>query len=318
MNEHTGKTLIIGRFSNITRSFSPFIAGSSKVPLRKFIFYNLIGAVSWSVSGVLLGFIFGQGYEMIAGRIGRFSLAAIILSVIFIYLYKFINKQRLIFSKYDLGLLSLNIISLYGFFKIAEDVVSKDIIIKLDYFISFHIMNFWNPLLNKIMIIITSILNIESVIFISILLFIVLFISKRWNQILIFFSALGGGMVITFASKIIFHRLRPENGLITANSFSFPSYHALASIIFFSLLIYFFKNDIKNKLLKFIFISGNIFIFLIVGFSRIYLNVHWFSDVIAGFLLGLFWTTLIILIYKYTASFVNKLNSQSETKEMLK
>jgi membrane protein DedA with SNARE-associated domain/membrane-associated phospholipid phosphatase len=316
MNHHTGKTLIIGRFSNITRSFSPFIAGSSNVPLKKFIFYNLIGAVSWAVSGVLIGFIFGQGYEMIAGRIGRFSIAAIILAVIVVYLFKFINKQRHIFSKYDIGLLSLNIISLYGFFKMAEDVFSNEKIMNLDFYINFQIMHLWNPLLSKIMLIITSLMNIESIIFLSIILFIILIFQKRWSQMLMFFSALGGGMFITSATKIIFHRLRPVNGLITAHGYSFPSNHALASIIFFSLLIYFFKDDINNKIIKYLFIFGNIFIFMLIGFSRIYLNVHWFSDVIAGFSLGLFWTTLIILIFKYTAAVVYKLNGKSENMKL--
>jgi len=71
---------------------------------------------------------------------------------------------------------------------------------------------------------------------------------------------------------------------------------ALISMIFFSLLIYLFKDDIKNKVLQNCFIVVNVVLIILIGFSRMYLNVHWFSDVIGGFALGLGWVTLLMLL----------------------
>ena len=102
MKHHVGKTLIIGRFNSLTRAFAPFVAGSSEIPFIKFLTYNIIGGISWAVSFVMIGYIFGKGYEIAAQYIGKFIFIAIVLSVIIIYLYRFINKRKHIFSKYHL------------------------------------------------------------------------------------------------------------------------------------------------------------------------------------------------------------------------
>ncbi|RLG10216.1 hypothetical protein DRN73_08395 [Candidatus Pacearchaeota archaeon] len=107
-----------------------------------------------------------------------------------------------------------------------------------------------------------------------------------------------GGFALKAFVKDLIQRPRPISSLIPVSGYSFPSGHALISIIFFTSLIYFFKDNIKNKNLRYTFITINILLFLLIGFSRIYLNVHWFSDVLGGFLLGLFWIGFSILFFK--------------------
>jgi membrane-associated phospholipid phosphatase len=53
-------------------------------------------------------------------------------------------------------------------------------------------------------------------------------------------------------------------------------------------------------------ITATTALFILIGFSRVYLNVHWFSDVIAGFALGLFWLTFLILLFKYAAHLLRR------------
>lgn len=314
MNEHTGKTLIIGRFNSITRSFAPFVAGTSNIPLTKFLYYNLIGGFSWATSSILIGYIFGHGFKLGARYFGTFSLAAIIFAVFIVYVYKFINKRRHIFAKYDFLTLSLNVLSLYIFFKMAEDVIESERIVFFDFYISRFVAQLWHPLLNQAMIAITRLMNYYSIIIIFIALSSALIILKRWRHLLQLSATMGGGMFVAMSAKMIFHRLRPDNSLIEVSGFSFPSYHAVTAIIFLSLMIYFFKDDIKNKILKIVYILFCILAFLQIGLSRVYLNVHWLSDVIAGFALGLFWVTLMILIFKYTSSIVQILYKPSVKK----
>ncbi len=93
--------------------------------------------------------------------------------------------------------------------------------------------------------------------------------------------------VFNFVIKIIVRRPRPYGiNIITESGFSFPSGHAMMSIAFFGLLIYFAYKFIKNKGMKIFFVILFIVIIFMLGVSRIYLGVHYFSDVLAGFLMG--------------------------------
>ena len=60
MNEHTGKTMVIGRFNSITRAFAPFVAGIGRMNYLYFITYNIIGGFLWVSIFVLGGYFFGN------------------------------------------------------------------------------------------------------------------------------------------------------------------------------------------------------------------------------------------------------------------
>src|SRR3989344_1846707 len=87
MNEHTGKTIIIGRFNSITRAFAPFVAGSSKVPFKKFLFYNIVGGISWGIFFSLVGYIFGEAYKVASRYINGFLIVFFIAAFIIAYFY---------------------------------------------------------------------------------------------------------------------------------------------------------------------------------------------------------------------------------------
>ena len=87
MNEHTGKTIIIGRFNSITRAFAPFVAGSSKVPFKKFLIYNIVGGISWGVFFSLVGYIFGKAYKIASRYINGFLIIFFIAAVLAVYFY---------------------------------------------------------------------------------------------------------------------------------------------------------------------------------------------------------------------------------------
>ena len=112
--------------------------------------------------------------------------------------------------------------------------------------------------------------------------------------------------IILFSLKAIFHRHRPLDPLVrTVNGFSFPSGHSFCSFTFFGLLIYILWNHEMNPVIRWI---ATIFFFLFacaIAFSRVYLHVHYASDVIAGFCLCIVWLALslwIIRKYKHKLS----------------
>lgn len=104
-------------------------------------------------------------------------------------------------------------------------------------------------------------------------------------------TSIGAGLTI-YTTKIFFHRLRPLDALITEKSFSFPSGHALISIALYGLLVYVIQLNLKNKSQKITTVSIGTILILLIGISRLYLGVHYFSDVIGGYLIGSIWLTI--------------------------
>ncbi|MDP3729110.1 MAG: phosphatase PAP2 family protein [bacterium] len=168
----------------------------------------------------------------------------------------------------------------------------------LDQIINTKVTLLQTEFLTKIMLIITNIMSTKGIIFLSLLLILFLAHKKRYQKVLLVILSIGGGIALELSFKALIQRARPENALIETTSYSFPSGHATLAIIFFSLIIYLFKDQIKNTLQRWIFIAANIFLILLIGFTRIYLNVHWFTDVLAGFILGILWLYLIIYLLK--------------------
>lgn len=155
-----------------------------------------------------------------------------------------------------------------------------------------------SPTLTKIMLVITNIGGTVCMVILSVLAFAFLAYKKRWRHAFFFSLSMAGALVLELLLKTLAHRQRPENSLVQTSGYAFPSGHATMALVFFSLLIYLFKDDIKKELWKHVFIISSIFLALLIGFSRVYLNAHWLTDVIGGFALGLFWLMLMMLVFK--------------------
>lgn len=121
---------------------------------------------------------------------------------------------------------------------------------------------------------------------IIIIVCIFLFIKNKWYFYLLSGSYLFSGVVV-FITKNLIARPRPLEALIKIpTSFSFPSGHTLTSLVFYMILFY-LMTEKSNSFVRLIF--GTLFCFLIVvvAFSRVCLGVHFFSDVVGGFILGI-------------------------------
>jgi undecaprenyl-diphosphatase len=122
-----------------------------------------------------------------------------------------------------------------------------------------------------------------------------LFIRKhKWYSIKV--PAIGlSSLGLMFGLKHFFGRPRPDVPLLfKADGLSFPSGHALFSITFYGLLVYLLYHALKNRGVRWTVISMLVILMLIIGFSRVYLRVHYASDVIAGFCVGFMWLVFAI------------------------
>jgi undecaprenyl-diphosphatase len=127
------------------------------------------------------------------------------------------------------------------------------------------------------------------------LAFYFLFMKKhRWYSIKVPVVALGGLLLMTLL-KQFFNRPRPLVPLLEpVRGLSFPSGHALMSVSFYGLLIYLVWENVKEPIRKWLLISSLVILIILIGFSRIYLRLHYFSDVIAGFSIGVIWLSVSI------------------------
>lgn len=135
------------------------------------------------------------------------------------------------------------------------------------------------PFLTKFIVFIT---NLGSGFFYLFIITILLIINKKLGLKLFLNSSLA--FIINMIFKNLIMRSRPIGHLSHASGYSFPSSHATCAMVFYGTIIY-MSQQLNIKYAKTISILLYMLIILI-GLSRIYLNVHYLSDVLAGFLLG--------------------------------
>ena len=82
---HGGKTLILGRFLPIIRTFAPILAGVIEIDFKKFMFYNIVGALLWIPSFCGIGFVLGSKFPVVKDYLGYIVIALIILTAIPVY-----------------------------------------------------------------------------------------------------------------------------------------------------------------------------------------------------------------------------------------
>jgi undecaprenyl-diphosphatase len=208
------------------------------------------------------------------------------------------------FLKKDLfKIILINILGIYLFSKMTEDVVNSEFITKIDLWIYQHITIIYIPFLNKSMILISSINNTYQLIFIVAIIVLFLNYYKLYTEMIFFTISMIGNSLLFLLIKEIVKRERPISQLIEISGYSFPSGHAtLSTTLAFSLYLI-LRNRIKYK--KFLLISSVMFP-LLISFSRIYLSVHYLSDIIAGMALGLIWVSMIYFILFYNKGINNE------------
>ena len=140
------------------------------------------------------------------------------------------------------------------------------------------------------------------------LIFFFLVIKRRsWFSIRIVSIALSSlGMMLLL--KALFTRKRPDNPVGKARGLSFPSGHATSSVTFYGLLIYIILQTVKDKPLKISIIISLIALIQMIGFSRVYLRVHYASDVAVGYIAGTLWLLLSLDVLKVIEEYNKQLN----------
>ncbi|MDD4066478.1 MAG: phosphatase PAP2 family protein [Clostridia bacterium] len=193
------------------------------------------------------------------------------------------------------------------FIMITEDVFEKEIM-KMDIIAYESIVeNFRNDALTNVMKFITNLGGAYVLIIASILSLIVTIIVKRKSIGIVICSNLAVSFILNIILKNIVQRPRPEGyRLVVENGYSFPSGHSMVSVAFYGFIIYLIFNYVENKYIKYILCGLFSLLVLVILFSRVYLGVHYASDVISGFLISI----------AYLICFITVFNSIKEKKDI--
>jgi len=155
-----------------------------------------------------------------------------------------------------------------------------------------------NPILTAFAKIIAVITEPKVIAIIAIITTICLYVNKKKNQSILLGTTTIITVIITEILKAIIQRPRPISTLIQETGFSFPSGHTTMAIVFLGVMAYIFTKK-KNKT-KVVITST--LLLIIIGLSRLYLQVHWLTDIIGGLIIGGIILTASILIYKKITS----------------
>lgn len=183
-------------------------------------------------------------------------------------------------------------ICLIGFLSIAEDVFNKEImngdIVGYKLISTFLISDFATPIAKFIT-------NFGGAIFLAVLTIILFILIKNKKIGASIFANLAIITALNQLLKNILQRPRPtEYRIIEETGYSFPSGHSMISMAFYGYLIYLIYKYVKNKYVKWISMVLLSILICSIGISRIYLGVHYTSDVLGGFLISISYLVMYI------------------------
>lgn len=206
-------------------------------------------------------------------------------------------------KKKDIALV-ITLLSLFAFIVILLETGK---IIRIENAVYMYISSYMNPIFTIIVKIIT---NLGGPVIIAIICLVLCGLHQtRMKYGIPVVITVFSSFILNTILKYIFARQRPSVlRLINETSYSFPSGHSMINASLYTIIILLLLKNADKKGKRIIASISLVILFIIIGLSRIYLGVHYFGDVIAGWILGVFVAFVIYLVIKYleTKNILNK------------
>jgi len=329
-----GLAVLLGRFTAALRVMVPGLAGMAEMPYGEFFAYNVAGGVIWGTGFVLLGYYAGAAWDRVAADASRVGLALLVVILAGLVLTKVSrsvrdSEQRLVDrlagvravawlrSRYpgtaawlarrvDLstpgGLLTTSIVvggavCVWVFLGLAHDVAAHEEAVLTDpgvtaWFVAHR--EAWATTLMQAMTWLGSDASlIPLVVAIGVFFF---FRDRTWRPGAYMAAALIGATVLQRIAKDVLARPRPPVALhlVSVSGFAFPSGHATSAVACWGMaaVLLGLGRGMRVKVALWI---GAFALAALVGLSRVYLGVHWWTDVVGGYALGGLWLSILAL-----------------------
>ncbi len=179
---------------------------------------------------------------------------------------------------------------------IAEDVATSDRLTVLDVEIARRLREHATPALTRWMLAVTDLHSTIAVSCYAAIVGSALAWRREWRRLAAVFVCVAGGLTLNVLMKLAFHRARPvlNDPLLTLTSYSFPSGHVAGSTLMYGLVVAWIFARTRRPLLRALAVVGAAAAIALVAFTRVYLGVHYLSDVVAAFAEGVAWLALCL------------------------
>jgi membrane-associated phospholipid phosphatase len=188
----------------------------------------------------------------------------------------------------------MGVLVLYAFAWLANEVLAEQTL-ALDRGAGQAVRAYTSPAMDVAMRTV-SLFGSEAVPFIGVLLIGILLLQRRWGAPVLLVLVVSGAQLLNDVLKGLFHRTRPAPvaGWISAQQWSFPSGHAMVSAAFYLCVAYLTWRLVRGPW-RIVLLCALGLLVVLIGVSRIYLEAHYLSDVIAGYMAGFMWTDIVII-----------------------
>jgi undecaprenyl-diphosphatase len=323
---HGGKTIFIGRFISLVRAFAPFIAGSSGMQYRAFVPYSILGTGLWATAHILVGYFFSRSIETAGkyAAKGAFALATLIVVVVgIVWLYRHLRERenrekavrwmeghgatrwlvalgrkpqfRFLWDRVTPGgTFGLEFTSLMAILAVASFVLVAYAVVlgenpgptAGDETAQEIVGHLRSGALTSIAKAISWLGAVGVVSALAALCAALLAWRRRWTE----FWVLVAGMAITQTGIDVLHsvvdRPHPAGGLVDTSGSSYPSAHAAHSVFYLWLAVTIVLRLRPGMARGAAVVTAGFALTALIGLSRVYLGVHYLSDVSGGWALG--------------------------------
>jgi len=179
------------------------------------------------------------------------------------------------------------------------ETLSTDIMINIDHRITQYVISFRSPALTQYFLYMTYVGDVYGyLIVLAIYLLISIFVFKKWKYVAQTSFVLLLATVSNMVLKRFIDRARPGiEHMVSVETLSYPSGHAMSAMAFYGFLIFLVYKFNLNKYLKAGILVLLAILILSIGISRIYLGVHFPSDIAGGYIAGWIWVIFCVLVF---------------------
>jgi membrane-associated protein len=293
-DRHGPRAVILARFVPVARTFTPPAAGAGRMPYRRFLAYNAMGAVAWCASMLAAGYLFG-GIPFVDSHIELMTIGIVLLSLappgVALLRSRLRADPQLATWLIGAGVVACALATV----ALADSALEGDGLASKDTSITAAVVSHRNDVWSSLAGAASWVGGEVSIAFLSLAVTAGLLVARRRREAVVFAVAMSGTAVLVVGIKYLVMRARPGPADLLGpidHGYSFPSGHTLFSAMFLSMVLWLLFPHLAPRW-RAVAVATALLLGFAVGASRVYLGYHWATDVLASWLIATAWLGLL-------------------------